>query len=106
VLPEDLNGSIIIMRYGKIFRGDKIIQAQRHGAVGAILYNDPADYAPFGITPDKVYNQKWYMPPTGTQRGSAYTSNGDPLTPVYPSTGMKLFDFSKSKTRNFRLTLF
>ncbi|CAM4949431.1 unnamed protein product [Rotaria socialis] len=81
-----LQGSIIIMRYGRIFRGDKVIHAQYFGAVGAILYNDPADYAPFGTTPDQVYDQKWFMPPSGAQRGSSYTGNGDPLTPTYPST--------------------
>ncbi|CAF4531846.1 unnamed protein product, partial [Rotaria socialis] len=81
-----LQGSIIIMRYGRIFRGDKVMHAQYFGAAGAILYNDPADYAPFGTTPDQVYDQKWYMPPSGAQRGSAYTGNGDPLTPIYPST--------------------
>ncbi|CAF4171678.1 unnamed protein product, partial [Adineta steineri] len=71
---------------GKIFRGDKIMHAQYYGAVGAILYNDPFDFAPFGTSADQVYDQKWYMPPSGTQRGSTYTSNGDPLTPIYPST--------------------
>ncbi|CAF1474642.1 unnamed protein product, partial [Adineta steineri] len=81
-----LQGSIIIMRYGKIFRGDKIMHAQYYGAVGAILYNDPVDYAPFGISEDQVYDQKWYMPPGGIQRGAAYILNGDPLTPIYPST--------------------
>jgi hypothetical protein len=70
------------------------MQAQHFGAVGAILYNDPADYAPFGTSPDQVYNETWYMPPSGTQRGSSYTSDGDPLTPVYPSTGLTLFWFS------------
>ena len=54
------------------------------------MYNDPFDYAPFGTSPDKVYDQKWYMPPTGAQRGSSYTANGDPLTPFYPSTGLKV----------------
>ena len=67
------------------------MHAQRFGAVGAILYNDPMDYAPFGTSPDEVYNQTWYMPPSGTQRGTAYTSDGDPLTPVYPSTGSTIF---------------
>ena len=65
------------------------MHAQDYGAAGVILYNDPKDYAPFGITPDQTFDAKWYMPPTGVQRGSAYTSNGDPLTPVYPSTGEK-----------------
>ncbi|CAF4982016.1 unnamed protein product [Rotaria sp. Silwood1] len=81
-----LQSSIIIMRYGRIYRGDKVMHAQYFGAIGAILYNDPADYAPFGTTSDQVYDQKWFMPPSGTQRGSSYTSFGDPLTPIYPST--------------------
>ncbi|CAF1392354.1 unnamed protein product [Rotaria sordida] len=81
-----LQGSIIIMRYDHIFRGDKIMHAQYFGAVGAILYNDPADYAPFGTTSNQVYDQKWFMPPSGVQRGSASIMNGDPLTPIYPST--------------------
>lgn len=63
------------------------MHAQEFGAIGAILYNDPANYAPFGINPDQTYDQTWFMPPSGTQRGSAYTSDGDPLTPFYPSTG-------------------
>jgi len=67
------------------------MHAQYFGASGAILYNDPANYAPFGTSPDEVYNQTWYMPPSGTQRGSSYILNGDPLTPVYPSTGLTSF---------------
>ncbi|CAF0826592.1 unnamed protein product [Adineta steineri] len=81
-----LQGSIIIMRYGKIYRGDKIMNAQYYGAVGAILYSDPIDYAPFGTSTDQVYDQKWYMPPGGIQSGSTSISSGDPLTPIYPST--------------------
>ncbi|CAF4979465.1 unnamed protein product [Rotaria sp. Silwood1] len=45
-------------------------------------YNDPANYASFGITADQVYDQKWYMPPRGVQRGPAFTSNGDFLTHI------------------------
>jgi hypothetical protein len=69
------------------------MHAQLFGAAGAILYNDPADYAPFGTSADQVYDQKWFMPPSGTQRGSSYTSNGDPLTPLYPSTGLRRISF-------------
>lgn len=67
------------------------MHAQYYGAKGAILYNDPADYAPFGTESNKVYDQAWYMPPSGAQRGSAFVLNGDPLTPVYPSTGRHCF---------------
>lgn len=65
------------------------MHAQYFGAIGAILYNDPANYAPFGTTADQVYDQKWYMPPSGIQRGSALITNGDPLTPIYPATGKR-----------------
>lgn len=78
------------------------MHAQRFGAIGAILYNDPMDYAPFGTSPDEVYDQKWYMPPSGTQRGSAYTSDGDPLTPVYPSTGLTILTERKKVYFIFR----
>jgi hypothetical protein len=71
------------------------MHAQYFGAVGAILYNDPADYAPLGTSSDQVYNITWYMPPSGAQRGSAFTANGDPLTPVYPAKGLMLFSFSE-----------
>ncbi|CAF1641949.1 unnamed protein product, partial [Rotaria sordida] len=37
-------------------------------------------------TADQVYDQKWYMPPSGAQRGSVLILDGDPLTPIYPST--------------------
>ncbi|CAF1344379.1 unnamed protein product [Rotaria sp. Silwood1] len=57
-------------------------------------YNYPANYAPFGITADQVYDQKWYMSPSGVQRGSAFTSSGDSLTPIYPSTGFAIFSLS------------
>ncbi len=69
--------------------------------MGAILYSDPVDYAPFGASPDQVYDQKWFMPPSGTQRGSAFTSNGDPLTPVYPSTGLKEYQLFNTKLSMF-----
>lgn len=62
------------------------MHAEQFGAVGAILYNDPADYAPLGTSENQVYDKKWFMPPTGAQRGSSFTGSGDPLTPEYPST--------------------
>ena len=63
------------------------MHAQHVGAAGVILYNDPLDSAPLGTTPDKTYNQTWFMPESGTQRGTAFIKDGDPLTPIYPSTG-------------------
>ncbi|XP_028396939.1 glutamate carboxypeptidase 2-like [Dendronephthya gigantea] len=77
------SGYIVIMRYGQIFRGDKVKNAQDCGAVGAILYNDPEDYAPEGQ--DKVYPNYIWLPKTGVQRGSIRRGRGDPLTPGLPS---------------------
>ncbi|CAB4001426.1 N-acetylated-alpha-linked acidic dipeptidase 2-like, partial [Paramuricea clavata] len=57
--------------------------AQNCGAVGAILYHDPADYAPEGQ--DKVYPQYIWLPKTGVQSGSILDGYGDPLTPGLPS---------------------
>ena len=57
--------------------------AQDCGAEGAIIYHDPADYAPEGQ--NKVYPQYIWLPRTGVQRGSIIIGRGDPLTPGLPS---------------------
>ncbi|XP_071788904.1 N-acetylated-alpha-linked acidic dipeptidase 2-like [Asterias amurensis] len=84
-LGVNVTGKIAIARYGKIFRGDKVKQAQIFGAIGLILYSDPADYAVGGIS--SVYPDSWWLPGYGVQRGSLYITGvgGDPLTPGYPS---------------------
>ncbi|KAL3989379.1 Peptidase M28 family protein [Acanthocheilonema viteae] len=81
----DPKGKIVMMRYGKIFRGDKIWNAQIAGAVGAILFSDPFEVARDGTEKENVYpNTKW-LPNVGVQRGSIMHGNGDPLSPLYPS---------------------
>ncbi|CAK5018877.1 unnamed protein product [Meloidogyne enterolobii] len=39
-----ISGKIVLIRYGGIFRGDKVFNAEKRGAVGVILYSDPVDY--------------------------------------------------------------
>ncbi|XP_063430342.1 putative N-acetylated-alpha-linked acidic dipeptidase [Mytilus trossulus] len=80
----NVSGKIVIARYGRIFRGDKVQQATRHGAIGIIIYSDPADYSN-GQTKD-VYPHSIWLPPSGTQRGTVKKTDGDPLTPGYPAT--------------------
>ncbi|XP_077996989.1 N-acetylated-alpha-linked acidic dipeptidase 2-like [Glandiceps talaboti] len=82
-LSVDVTGKIVIARYGKIFRGDKAHHAEIFGAAGLILYSDPKDYATEDTT--EVYPKEWWLPGTGVQRGTLWLSNGDPLTPAYPS---------------------
>ncbi|XP_030414995.1 N-acetylated-alpha-linked acidic dipeptidase 2-like isoform X1 [Gopherus evgoodei] len=77
-------GKIVIARYGKIFRGNKVKNAILAGAKGIILYSDPADYCAPGVDP---YPGGWNLPGGGAQRGNVLNLNGagDPLTPGYPA---------------------
>jgi hypothetical protein len=39
----NLTGKIVIVRYGEIFRGNKAQLAAERGAIGVLIYIDPAD---------------------------------------------------------------
>jgi N-acetylated-alpha-linked acidic dipeptidase len=78
-----VKGKIAIARYGRSYRGIKAREAEKHGAVGLIIYSDPADD---GYTRGDVYPAGPMRPPRGIQRGSVMNPDGDPSTPGYPST--------------------
>ncbi|CAJ0934563.1 unnamed protein product, partial [Mesorhabditis belari] len=80
-----VEGKIALLRYGDGFRGDKVKIAQDYGAIGAILYSDPADVATDGTDQSHVYPNTVWMPNEGVQRGSIMHGDGDPLTPLYPA---------------------
>ncbi|MEX0602579.1 MAG: PA domain-containing protein, partial [Bacteroidota bacterium] len=40
-LGIDVKGKIVLARYGKVYRGLKVLEATRAGAAGIILYSDP-----------------------------------------------------------------
>lgn len=61
----------------------QVANAETFGAKGAILFSDPANYAPAGV--DDTFPKSWWLPETGSQRGSIMAVNGDPLTPDLPS---------------------
>ena len=85
-LGVNLTGKIAIARYGKLFRGNKLKHCQDAGAIGVILYSDPEQVAPDGTDPDSVYPNTIYLPPSGIQRGSVFSSlGGDPLSPGWSS---------------------
>ncbi|XP_023557920.1 N-acetylated-alpha-linked acidic dipeptidase 2 isoform X2 [Octodon degus] len=77
-------GKIVIARYGKIFRGNKVKNAVLAGAIGIILYSDPADYFAPEVQP---YPRGWNLPGAAAQRGNVLSLDGagDPLTPGYPA---------------------
>uniref|UniRef100_A0A3P9GWQ0 Glutamate carboxypeptidase 2 n=1 Tax=Oryzias latipes TaxID=8090 RepID=A0A3P9GWQ0_ORYLA len=80
----NVTGKIVIVRYGKIFRGNKVKNAMLAGAMGVIMFSDPADYWATGVQP---YPDGWNLPGGGAQRGNVLNLNGagDPLTPGYPA---------------------
>ena len=81
----DVRGKIAIARYGNSFRGVKAKVAEDHGALGLIIYSDPADD---GYMKGDVYPKGPWRPVTSAQRGSVqylFRAPGDPLTPGKPS---------------------
>jgi N-acetylated-alpha-linked acidic dipeptidase len=78
-----VRGRIAVARYGRSFRGIKAREAERHGAVGLIIYSDPADD---GYVRGDVYPEGPMRNDHGVQRGSVFNGNGDPSTPGRPST--------------------
>ena len=85
-LGIDVRGKIMLVRYGKSFRGIKVKVAEEHGAAGVIIYSDPADD---GYMQGDVYPRGPMRPWSAVQRGSVQDLTvypGDPLTPGYAST--------------------
>lgn len=81
----DVKGKIVIARYGNSFRGVKAKVAEENGAIGLIIYSDPADD---GYAQGDVYPKGPMRPESAAQRGSVqylFVYPGDPLTPGTPS---------------------
>lgn len=77
----DVKGKIALARYGGGWRGLKPKFAHEHGAVGCIVYSDPADD---GYGAGDSYPKGAFRPADGVQRGSVMDMPiypGDPLTP-------------------------
>ena len=82
----DVRGKIVLARYGAGWRGLKPKLAQEHGAVGCLIYSDPAND---GYADADTYPRGGGRPPNGIQRGSVQDMTkypGDPLTPGVGAT--------------------
>ena len=82
----DVKGKIVIAKYGGSWRGIKPKVAYEHGAIGCIIYSDPADD---GYAVGDTYPDGGYRPRDGVQRGSVMDMPvypGDPLTPNIGAT--------------------
>jgi N-acetylated-alpha-linked acidic dipeptidase len=76
----------VIAKYGRSWRGIKPKVAYEHGAIGCIIYSDPADD---GYDAGDVYPKGAYKNEFGVQRGSVMDMviyPGDPLTPGVGAT--------------------
>lgn len=63
-----------------------MVKADRRGAVAVVIYSDPADYGPSDHhSTNRTFPEDLFLPPGGAQRGSLLETDGDPLTPLYPS---------------------
>ncbi|MFV2089530.1 MAG: M28 family peptidase [Pseudomonadales bacterium] len=94
-IPEDyelleryginVTGKIVIAKYGKSWRGIKPKLAAEKGAIGTIIYSDPADD---GFSRGDVYPEGAFKNASGVQRGSVMDMPlypGDVLTPGKPA---------------------
>jgi N-acetylated-alpha-linked acidic dipeptidase len=85
-LGVDIKGKIAIVRYGANFRGVKAYIAQQQGAVGVIIYSDPADD---GYVRGDMYPRGPMRPESAVQRGSVQflpIYAGDPSSPGVGAT--------------------
>ena len=85
-LGVSVKGKIVIARYGSGWRGLKPKLAYDHGAIGCIIYSDPAQD---GYSIDDTYPAGPMRPSHGVQRGSVLDMGlypGDPLTPGIGAT--------------------
>jgi len=94
-----VKGAIVIARYGASWRGIKPKVAAEHGALGCIIYSDPAED---GYTQGDAFPEGPTRPAEGVQRGSVMDMPvypGDPQTPgVGAVAGAKLIPLDKVET--------
>lgn len=81
----DVSGRIVLARLGGAYRGVKVAEAERRGAIGLVLYPDPSadGFAAGDTLPDGPFRPSWSV-----QRGTImrmWIHTGDPLTPGRPA---------------------
>ena len=97
-LGVNVKGSIVIAKYGNSWRGVKPRVAWEHGAIGCLIYSDPADD---GYAEDRTFPEGPMRPKDGVQRGSVmdfpHAHPGDPLTPgIGAVPGAKRLDIKEA----------
>lgn len=80
-----VEGRIVLARYGAVYRGVKVREAEERGAAGVVLFTDPADG---GFAEGDTLPGGPYRPAGSVQRGTVsylWRYPGDPLTPGRPA---------------------
>ena len=95
----DVSGCIAMVRYGKLYRGAKVLEAKKRGVAALLIYSDPADD---GFVKGPVYPDGPWRPRGAVQRGSVLDISqrpGDPLTPGTPAiAGMSRLSLESAPT--------
>ena len=73
-----VKGKIAVARYGRSFRGIKAREAEKHGAVGLLIYSDPQDD---GFVAGDVYPEGPMRNSAGVRRAIVRRQNGDSAHP-------------------------
>jgi len=98
-LGVSVKDKIVIARYGQSWRGIKPKLAWERGAVGCLIYSDPADD---GYVKGTIYPEGPYRPWQGVQRGSVMDMPlhpGDPLSPGWGAErGGRRLEVAQAKT--------
>lgn len=82
----DARGKLVVARYGRSHRAVKVHTAEAAGALGLIIYSDPADD---GFARGETWPAGYWRTADQLQRGNAKYSwfwHGDPLTPGRPAS--------------------
>jgi N-acetylated-alpha-linked acidic dipeptidase len=95
----EVKGKILLCRLGETYRGSKVWLAERAGAVGVLLYSDPADD---GFARGEVHPRGPFRPEGGASRGTilyTFLRPGDPGTPGRASLeGAEQLTFDEMET--------
>jgi N-acetylated-alpha-linked acidic dipeptidase len=81
----EVKDKLVLVRYGAIFRGLKVLNAQKRHARGVLIFSDPADD---GYAKGDIYPNGPFRSGSAIQRGSVQFLSlgpGDPSTPNGPS---------------------
>jgi N-acetylated-alpha-linked acidic dipeptidase len=88
-LGVEMEGKIALIRYGGLFRGLKVKNAQDHGCIGVIIFTDVGDDGEYTVANGyEAYPDGPARNPQSVQKGSTLflsTRPGDPTTPGYAS---------------------